>query len=350
MAEVQYPLIEVGGRLATRFLFHVWVSIHGDTVERLEYKMETKKGGLSDRNRNTRLSSWLNSTTKPDWMKGHPVAVMIVTILIDKGETHDYSVSMNVLAATLCCGPTLVKKELNFLQARDWITKTKSVGSASWYALTGEYQKHSEAKVEVSEDAKRFSLWFRREVQQKHWALVHKYNQRRADNPKREHANHLNAARVLEVAGSLERAKEMATCAVALHTSTAIQSLYNVYGVVNQQSFAGEFDQWLKNPTALTASKPEAAQIIRETEQAKLDRLVNMQTQAYDTYNKRERFDPHAPELKELLQAARAANDAAAHQAMKMGIPPDEFGYKRIVAPSRYREIWETQYKKGEQQ
>jgi hypothetical protein len=48
--------------------------------------METKKGGLSDRNRNARLSSWLNSTTKPDWMKGHPVAVAIVTILIDKGE------------------------------------------------------------------------------------------------------------------------------------------------------------------------------------------------------------------------------------------------------------------------
>jgi hypothetical protein len=326
-------------------------SIHGDTVERLEHKMETKKGGLSDRNRNTRLSSWLNSTTKPDWMKGHPVAVAIVSILIDKGaETHDYSVSTHVLAATLCCGPTLVKKELSILQAREWITKTKSNGSASWYALTGKYQSHLETKVEVSEDAKRFSLWFRRELQQKHWALVHKYNQRRADNPKREHAHHLNAARVLEVAGSFERAKEMATCAVVLHTSTAIQSLYNVYGIVNQQSFAAEFEQWLKNPTALTASKPELARVIKEAEQAKLDRLVNAQIQAYDSYNKWERFQPHAPELKGLLQAALDANDAAAHQAMKMGIPPDDFVYKKILAPNRYREVWKMQYEKGEQQ
>jgi hypothetical protein len=313
--------------------------------------METKKGGLSDRQRNMRLASWLNSTTKPDWMKRHPVAVMIVAILIDKGaETHNYSVSMNVLAATLCCGPTLVKKELNILQAREWITTTKSTGSACWYALMGKYLSHLQTKVEVSENAKQLSVWFRTELQQKHWALIHKYNQRRADDSKREHSNHLNAARVLEVAGSLERAKEMATCAVVLHTSTAIQSLYNVYGVVNQQSFATEFEQWLKNPTALTASKPELTKVIKEAEQAKLDRFVNTQTKAYAKYNEWERFHPDAPELTGLLQAALDANDVAAHQAMKMGIPPDDFGYKKILAPNRYREVWKTQYEKGEQQ
>jgi hypothetical protein len=317
-------------------------SIHGDTLERLEHKMETKKGGLSDRNRNTRLSSWLNSTTKPDWMKGHPVAVAIVSILIDKGETHDYSVSMNVLAATLCCGPTLVKKELSILQAREWITKTKSIGSASWYALTGEYQKHLENKVEVSEDAKRFSVWFRREVQQKHWALVHKYNQRRADNPKREHANHLNAARVLEAAGSVERAKEMTTCAVALHTSTAIQSLYNVYGVVNQQSFAGEFEKWVKNPTVpmMPALKSKA---LKDNGQAKLDQLLNEQKLAVNRRN----MMPHDESL---AVSADAANDAAARQAMAMGIPPSEFSINGIYGSKDYLEIWKTQYEKGEQQ
>jgi len=314
--------------------------------------MDTKKGGLSDHNRNTRLSSWLNSMTRPDWMKGHPIAVMIVTILIDKGaETHDYSVSANVLAATLCCGPTLVKKELKKLQAREWITRTKSIGSASWYALTGEYQNHLETKVEVSEDAKRFSLWFRRELQQKQWALVQRYNQRRADDPKREHSRMLNAARILDVCGTLDRAKEMSKCAVVVHSKQAIQSLYNLLGIITQKSFPAEFDEWAKNPSAPVTQSPvtSPSKAPKENEQAKLDRLVLAQKQAYTTLNTRRPFVA-GTDLTDLEQAAGAANDAAAHQAMQMGIPPDELVFKGIWGANNYREIWKTQYERGEQQ
>lgn len=287
-------------------------------------------------------------------MKGHPVAVMIITTLIDKGaETHDYSVSTNVLAATLCCGPTLVKKELKTLLAREWITKTRSNGSASWYSLTGKYLSYLETKVEVSEDAKRFSLWFRRELQQKQWTLVHKYNQRRADDPKREHSRMLNAARILDLCETIDRAKEMSTCAVALHSKQAIQSLYNLLGIITQKSFSAEFDEWAKNPSMPVAPTPSPiaspSKAPKENEQAKLDRLVAVQKQAYSILNARRPFVAGTG-LTDLEQAAHAANDAAAHQAMKMGIPPDEFVFKGVWDGRKYQEIWKSQYEKGAQQ
>jgi hypothetical protein len=72
------------------------------------------------------VAAWLNSTEKPDWMKGHPVASQIVAVLIIRqADTHSYIVSHDTLAQACCCGVTHIKDELDFLVEKKWVTKTR---------------------------------------------------------------------------------------------------------------------------------------------------------------------------------------------------------------------------------
>jgi len=195
-----------------------------------------------------RAAEWLDSTTKPTWTKSHPVAVSLVALLLaHNAEEHPWIVTHNTLAQSCACSLTHIKDEIEELEAKGWLTKTGVKGEVKGFSLIDAadgYSKHlGNPETQITPDAKEFASWYR-SVQKQNWSEVSKRNKREASKKTLEQGRQLNAARILQHAGSLARAKAMATYAIdsPKYRKRALQTPYNLQIVLAQKSFIDEFE------------------------------------------------------------------------------------------------------------
>jgi len=287
---------------------------------------------MDARQMSRRVYEWETSTRKPDWMT--PTQVAIISLLIwASADTHEASFSHGTLAAMCACSYDTMERALKPLVKQGWVTSRRVKGLCRM-SLTDAYLSHLAIKLEVTPDAEAFTKWYQELQKSQPAGVVSEYGRKQMD-PKNDARHHHNAAEIIQRCGSVERAKA-ATNFVVKFKKKAIQTIYDLRLIVNQPSFMEEWKAFEKDGTT---PAPSLA-IPRETDSVKFERLIRERQQASARWNMN-RSD------KLLEAAADAANDAAAQQAMKMGVSPDEFAIKGIWMPNKYREIWKEEYGGG---
>jgi hypothetical protein len=232
-----------------------------------------------------RAAEWLDSTTKPTWMKSHPVAVSLVALLLaHNAEEHPWVVTHNTLAQSCACSLTHIKDEIEELQAKGWLTKTGVKGEVKGFSLIDAADGYSEhlgnPETQITPDAKEFASWYR-SAQKQHWSEVSKRNKREASKKTLEQGRQLNAARILQHAGSLARAKAMAQFAIdsPKYRKRALQTPYNLQCVLNQKNFIDDFESGVPMKPESTSGCPPLPQSVidRAREQGKMKQLDTLQ-------------------------------------------------------------------------
>jgi hypothetical protein len=195
-----------------------------------------------------RVVKWLDSYNKPTWMKGHPVAVSLVALLLaHNAEEHPWIVTHNTLSQSCGCGLTHIKTEIDQLEAKGWLSKTGVKGEVKGFSLIDAADGYSKylgtPEIQITPEAKVFATWYR-SIQQQYWSEVSKRNKREAAKKILEKGRQVNAAHIIQHAGSLDRAKEMATYAMASpkYRKRALQTPYNLRMVLSQKSFIDDFE------------------------------------------------------------------------------------------------------------
>jgi hypothetical protein len=195
-----------------------------------------------------RAVEWLASSTKPTWIKGHPVAVSLVGLLLaHSAEEHPWIVTHNTLSQSCGCGLTLIKTEIEELEAKGWLTKTGTAGEIKGFTLIDTEDGYSKylgtSEIQITPEAKEFVLWYR-SLQKQSWSEVTKRNKREAAKKNLEQGRQLNAARIVQHAGSFDRAKKMAAYAIdsPKYRKRALQTPYNLQMILCQKNFIEDFE------------------------------------------------------------------------------------------------------------
>ena len=303
-----------------------------------------------DQKRSRRLSEWINSTRKPDWMT--PTAAYVVALLIERSaDDHALQATYDNFASACGCGYTHVKDTLNTLVEKGWVTRDVTKGKASGITLTSAYLNHLYVKTEVTPEAKAFVSWYLRQQSSLPDGIVKPRSIRLAKNPQAEFSRDINAARIIERCGSVTRAKSVVEFMLKhpVYQKRAAQTLYNAKMVLSQKTFAGEFEAYengTPTPTSTTASTAAPSKASQATQELKLKTLVSELAIASQQRNALSKgSDAYT------LASLRAdkLNREAAHLAMKLGTPPDELVMKYHIwgGIPMWGEIWKSQYQGG---
>jgi hypothetical protein len=288
--------------------------------------MDTRKQAM-------RVYEWETSARKPTWMT--TLAALIVSQLIwAEADTHEASICYATFAARCCCSYDSVSRTVTLLVKHEWV-KRRMVTGKYRLSLTPAYLDHVAVKMERPPEAEAFVRWYRELQSKQATGVVSKYSLREME-PTNDERHHANAAEIIQKCGSVERAKAATAFAVKFK-SKAIQTIYNLRIIIcTQPSFMKEWSAFQKDGT-----KPSEPMLSKEQEEAKFKQLLLENRLASERW-RMNRAD------KELEAASQAANDAAAHQAMRLGIAPDSFEFVKsgIYSPKKYQQIWETQYQK----
>ncbi len=288
---------------------------------------------------------WLTSD-KPDWMSSTSVSVIGV-LIVHGADDHGLKTSFVELGMMCGCHQDTVKRAIKDLVTHKWVTQASSPWDAHEFTLTKEYLKHLKIKVEVSEDAKDFASWFHA-IQRDNKNEIRPRNRKGVGAKTYEFRDHHNAARILHRAGGLQQARSMVTFALSNPTfrRRALQGLYNLKAVLNTQSFKHQFAHGV-------APRP----VEEETPQQRLTRLL---TVLKDEKEKRKSL---RRQMNMLTGSAKAkaelavieqdkvveqANDAAAHQAITVGMNPEGRFPDEIEHPLRYTSLFAQTQTVGE--
>lgn len=238
-----------------------------------------------------RAVEWLDSPTKPTWMKSHPVAVSLVGLLLaHNADEHPWVITHNTLAQSCACGLTHIKDEIDELEAKGWLTKTGVKGETKGFSLVNAEDGYSKylatSEIQITPEAKEFASWYR-SVQKQNWSEVSKRNRREATKKTLEQCRQLNAARIIQHAGSLARAKALAAYAIdsPKYRKRSLQTPYNLQIVLAQKNFIEEFELGVP-------AKPESKSGCPPLPQSVIDRARELgKTKQLDTLeNYRERM------------------------------------------------------------
>jgi hypothetical protein len=283
----------------------------------------------------TAAFQWLDSAQKPTWMS--PLSVGIVGVFIGhNADDHPFPISYSKLGEMLRRSDDAVSTAVDELVANEWVDRELIPGFPYQFTLTGEHLKYLTSKVEVTLDAKAFTDWYLKRLQDNE-TDVNKWNLRRAKKKTLTMSHHINATAIVQTAGSLSKAKEMTEFALKAPAfrKRALKLLYELRKLINSTSFKAAF--------VTGVPIQEEAQ---ETPQQKLARLLTDLRDAKDrekaakkaARTAKSKDKPKADiAAEEQVIATQKMNDAAAIQAMAMGMNPEGVTFPdEIVNPMQY--------------
>lgn len=271
------------------------------------------------------LAKWTTSD-KPDWMSA--TSAYVVNVLIaHSADDHALKISYVELGAMCGCHQDAVKRAMTKeLTTHKWVTKASSPWSAHEFTLTAEYLKHLKVKVEVNQDAKDFADWFHG-VQKKNVKEIKPKIRKSVGAKTYEFRDHTNAARILSRVGGLTEAKTQTEFALTVPAfrKKALQGLYNLKAVLHSQSFKDQFAHGAPILVADEETAPKKLLRLREELTSAKERRKSLRQQRNMS------FGPEKSKVETALveqeKVVKAANDAAALQAMTMGISPESRGF-----------------------
>jgi hypothetical protein len=233
-----------------------------------------------------RAVEWLDSTNKPTWIKGHPVAISLVGLLLAHGaEEHPWLVTHNTLSQSCGCGLTLIKTEIEELEAKGWLTKTGIAGEVKGFSLLDAEDGYSKylgtPEIQVTPEAVEFASWYR-SLQKQNWSEVSKRNKREAAKKNLEQGRRLNAARIIQHAGNFDRAKKMASYAIASpkYRKRALQTPYNLQMILCQKTFINDFESGVPAIPIVNSGAPSLPQsfVDRVKDRGLVSRLSSLES------------------------------------------------------------------------
>src|SRR5580704_15352293 len=130
-----------------------------------------------------RAAAWLDSPTKPTWMKGKPVTISLVALLLaHEAQETPWTVNQTVLVQACGSSPASIKRELDILTDHGWLSKTGTKGEVKGLSLLNAdrdgYSKYLNTPViQITPEAKEFASWYH-SVQKQSWSEVSKRNKR----------------------------------------------------------------------------------------------------------------------------------------------------------------------------
>jgi hypothetical protein len=208
--------------------------------------MEEKKQEPYSFEKHRRLSRWLDSTARPEWMGSEGIA--LIGILIARGaDDHPITDSTLVLAAKCKCSYNWMFEVIAKCEANKWVTVTRRKGNSNRIQLTEAYLKFLRIPSPITPDAAALAKWYI-ETQLKYWQVLglKKHALRDINRKSYPERQGINAARVLQKCENLEHAKQVCRFAIITdkyrNQGTAV-SLYNINRrCLTNKAFASEFE------------------------------------------------------------------------------------------------------------